>query len=195
MLRLLTALRSDESLMLAYQRGDYHAFEVVYMRHKDKLFAFLSRSCQQPAIVEELAQEAWTAIINTIDSYQSNARFKTYLFKVAYRKQVDYWRRQQQQQNTVSYDEQDCYQQSAIGSTDSNPEHQLQQMQQQQQLNRALQQLTPEQRDVLLLREEGFSQQEMAAITGVGRETVKSRLRYAGQQMQQQLLSTVEVRP
>lgn len=41
MLTLINRLRSDEALMLAYQRGDEAAFECLYHRHKDGLFAFL----------------------------------------------------------------------------------------------------------------------------------------------------------
>ena len=73
MLQLLDRFKSDESLMLAYQRGDAGAFESLYQRHKDPLFGFLYRSCPRAAIVEELAQETWKAVIKAAQRYQADA--------------------------------------------------------------------------------------------------------------------------
>ena len=54
-------------------------------------------------------------------------------------------------------------------------------------LMNAIADLPGEQRDVLLLQEQGFSQAEIAEITGAIAETVKSRLRYARKALRQQL--------
>ena len=48
-------------------------------------------------------------------------------------------------------------------------------------------QLPLEQRDALLLQEQGFSQKEIAEITGAGEETIKSRLRYARNALRERL--------
>ena len=77
------------------------------------------------------------------------------------------------------------------------PEASLVQHEQKQTLSGALARLSNEQRDVFLLREEGFTQEQIAEIIGVGRETVKSRLRYAGQHlrtiMEKQLVTGTEM--
>ena len=60
------------------------------------------------------------------------------------------------------------------------PERQLSQFEQRRRLQLAMDELPPEQREVLLLRlEQELTLEEIGEITGVGRETVKSRLRYA----------------
>jgi len=60
------------------------------------------------------------------------------------------------------------------------PETQLSEFEQRRRLQLAMEQLPDEQREVLQLRlEQELSLEEIAQITGVGRETVKSRLRYA----------------
>ena len=51
----------------------------------------------------------------------------------------------------------------------------------------AIARLPQEQRDALLLQEQGFSQRDIAEITGAVEETVKSRLRYARKQLREQL--------
>ena len=51
----------------------------------------------------------------------------------------------------------------------------------------AIGELPLEQRDALLLQEQGFSLAEIVEITGTGEETIKSRLRYARKQLRKQL--------
>ena len=65
---IFNALKSDETLMLAYQSGDARAFETVYLRHKDALFNFLFRSVRHMGVVEDLAQDVWMSIIHGIES-------------------------------------------------------------------------------------------------------------------------------
>ena len=62
----------------------------------------------------------------------------------------------------------------------SSPEHELSEFEQRRRLQLAIEELPGEQREVVLLRlEQELSLEEIGEITGVGRETVKSRLRYA----------------
>jgi RNA polymerase sigma-70 factor (ECF subfamily) len=172
---LLYRLRSDEALMLAYQRGNAVAFECLYRRHKDGLFAFLYRSCPQRDRVEELAQEAWMGVIKAAPSYEPKARFRTWLYQIARNRLVDMWRRQPPELQLPEVPE-------AMAATDIDlPEHRA------EQLLRAIGRLPAEQRDTLLLQQQGFSQREVAEITGVGEETVKSRLRYARNQLRTSL--------
>ena len=185
MRKLLQGLKSDESLMLAYQKGDSSAFEVLYMRHKEGLFAFLYRSCQQSAVVEELAHDAWTSIIRSIETYQPKARFKTYLYSVAHNKLVDHWRRDSRRSGHVDFDELE------IAADESSPEEISARGQIQKSLSDAIMQLPVEQRDAFLLREAGFSQEQIGEIVGAGKETVKSRLRYAGNQLRSSLVDNL----
>lgn len=165
-------LRADESLMKAYQRGDASAFEVLYSRHRLPVFAFLRRSGAPPDNVEALFQEAWMAIIRNMDRYQPSASFKTYLYQVAHRKLIDYWRKHKEE-GALEEDAADTLpNQDSVLTT---PEAQLLNAQ----VMRFIQQLPDEQRCAIVLRQQGFSQREIADITKVGPETVKSRLRYA----------------
>lgn len=173
---ILNKLKSDESLMLAYQRGDSTAFEVLYRRHKDALFGFLYRSCPQHSIAEELAHDAWTSIIRRVASYQATAAFKTYLFQVAHNKLIDYWRRNKNAALGVEFDE-------GIVLNNTGTQHGAEAQQLRLELRAAIENLPVEQRNTMLLREQGFSQDDIAAITGAERETVKSRLRYATQHL------------
>jgi len=70
----------------------------------------------------------------------------------------------------------------------STPERELSEFEQRRRLQLAMEELPEEQREVLILRlEQELSLEEIGAITGVGRETVKSRLRYAMDKLRQRL--------
>ena len=168
---LLYRLRSDEALMLAYQRGNAAAFECLYRRHKDGLFAFLYRSCPRRDRVEELAQETWMGVVKAAPSYEPKARFRTWLYQIAHNRLVDLWRREPPELHSPVMPE-------AIAATDND----ISELQAEQ-LLRTIGRLPAEQRDSLLLQQQGFSKREVAEITGVGEETVKSRLRYARRQL------------
>jgi len=176
MLTLINRLKSDEALMLAYQRGDTGAFDCLYHRHKDGLFAFLYRSCSRRAVVEELAQDAWMGVINSAPTYETEARFRTWLYQIAHNRLVDFWRRRDNQHTDLEN--------APEPATERHPELTGELT---ERLMSAIGQLPNEQRDALLLQEQGFSQREIADITRSGEETVKSRLRYARTQLRRQL--------
>ena len=177
MLQVLNRLKSDESLMLAYQNGDAGAFESLYRRHKDGLFSFLFRSCPRPAIVEELAQETWMAVVKSAVRYRPDARFRTWLFQIAHNRLVDFWRRPDNRHSPLN----------DIREEATAPEPEKSRDALQQRLMDAIGQLPEEQRNALLLQEQGFSHKDIAEITAAGEETVKSRLRYARKQLREQL--------
>lgn len=176
MLTLIHRFKSDDALMLAYQRGDTAAFESLYHRHKDGLFTFLYRSCSRRAIAEELAQEAWAGVINATPKYKAQGHFKTWLYQIGHNRLVDFWRRRDNQHVNL-----ENVPEPAADTTleASNELH--------QQLMALISELPGDQRDTLLLREQDFSLTEIAKITDCSEETVKSRLRYARKQLREQL--------
>lgn len=174
MRQLIHRLKSDEALMLAYQRGDVAAFDSLYRRHKDGLFTFLYRSCPRQAIVEELAQEAWEGVIDAAARYHPDARFRTWLYRIAHNRLVDFWRRRDNRMDSLEGVPE------PVATGDGAAELR-------QAVMEAVAALPGEQRDALLLQEQGFSLGDIAAITGAERETVKSRLRYARRQLRERL--------
>lgn len=176
------ASMADESLMLAYADGEAAAFDALYARHKPGLYRYFLRQLNnQPELANELFQDVWMKIINARASYQADASFATYLYRIAYNRLVDYWRSNLHKQQHIEYD--DSLQVAGLAPADD-----LQQKQQQEYLKQAIAALPEEQRSAILLKEEGaLSLADIAEITGVNRETVKSRLRYAMKHLKQVL--------
>ncbi len=172
MRQLINRLKSDEALMLAYQRGDTDAFECLYQRHKDALCTFLYRSYPRPAIVEELAQDAWFAVIDGAREFRADARFRTWLYQIARNRLTDFWRRKDNNHSALETDH------APLTDAGADEKKELA-----RELMAAIGSLPGEQRDALLLQEQGFSLRDIAKITGELEETVKSRLRYARKQL------------
>ena len=164
----------DAALMLRYKDGDVAAFDALYARHKDSVYRYLLRLSHDEQAARDVFQETWTKVIRARQRYQATARFSTYLFRIAHNCFIDYLRRNQRHTGS---DELDAENTPATGDQ---PDHVTERLLARERLDAALQQLPAEQRDVFLLREEaGLSLDEIALITGIGRETAKSRLRYA----------------
>lgn len=164
----------DSALMLRYRDGDAEAFDTLYRRHNDSLYRYLLRLCRHRDTAEDLFQEVWGKIIKTRERYRPTAKFTTFLYRVAHNCFIDHLRRNKRHTQTVDIDPDT---QCATGpDADTETERSLMR----RRLEAALRNLPEEQRDVFLLFEEAdLSLDEIARVTGVNRETAKSRLRYA----------------
>lgn len=174
---------SDRALMLQYQAGDGAAFDQLYEKHKGSVYRYFLRYGQDSNWAEELYQEVWIKIIRARDSYQPTAKFTTYLFQLAHNCLVDHVRKQSRRPRLVVND--DLEQEPHAGQS---AEDRFFSQQTNQLFLNALAQLPPEQKEAFLLREEAdLGLDDIAAVTGVGRETVKSRLRYANGKLKELL--------
>jgi RNA polymerase sigma-70 factor (ECF subfamily) len=175
---LATAVTTDEELMVAYRDGDVQAFDILFARHRDGLFRYLSRQSGNQNLAEEIFQEAWASVIKHRANYTVRARFKTYLFHIAHNKLIDYYRRNSRI-DAISYEDEAPQMHEPIIS-DDNPEHSADTQRKVLRLLKLLERLPAAQREVFIMHEEtGMSLSEIAHTLEVSRDTVKSRLRYA----------------
>ena len=167
---------SDEALMTAYAEGHPDAFETLYARHRTGLFRFVYRQVRTAPLAEDIFQDIWQRVIVARRRFRADARFVSWLYTIAHNRLNDHWRAQRHRPEAPT----DAEQRTAAIAADDDPERSLSQFEQLRRLQLALEALPPEQREIVIMRlEQGFSMEEIAEITGVGRETVKSRLRYA----------------
>jgi RNA polymerase sigma-70 factor (ECF subfamily) len=166
----------DRDLMCRYGNGDVRAFELLYARHKGPLFRYLDRRCFSHETAEEIFQEVWTRVIGARTRYRPTAKFTTWLYQLAHNCYVDHVRRSSRRVRLVGDEE------ATVAAPD--PERSALEQIADEELARdfaaALAALPAEQKNAFLLHEEaGLTLAEIAQVTGVSRETVKSRLRYA----------------
>lgn len=183
--------RSDEGLMLAYRAGDAAAFELLYRRHRSRLHRHLAHQCGDGRVADELYQEVWLRVIKARADYQPLAKFSTWLYRIAHHCLIDHYRRQARDKvqlwSQLSPAE-DASVDDFPAPADLTPPRQVERLQLQARLGAALAELPEPQREAFLLAEEGgLTLDEIAAATGTGRETAKSRLRYALARLRQSL--------
>jgi RNA polymerase sigma-70 factor (ECF subfamily) len=172
---------SDEELMLMYQRGDAAAFEVLYTRHKGRMYRFILRQCGNRHTAEELFQDVWMNLIQHRRQYQVKAKFTTYLYTIARHRIIDQFRK-----NRDTGTPPEPVVETDLESGLQAPDELAALQQDAGRLLAGIAGLPPEQREAVLLKEEGgMSLREIAALTGVSTETAKSRLRYAIKKLQQ----------
>lgn len=170
---------SDEQLMLRYRDGDAAAFEELYGRHRGGVFRYVLRQVGLRSASEEIFQEIWIKIVTSRLRYRVEARFATFLYHVAHNCVMDHFRRKTPL-HLISLDDDEDAGHQVAGPERDQPERAVALRQSAARLLNALAKLPAEQRDAFLLHEEGgLTLEEIAEVTAVGRETVKSRLRYA----------------
>lgn len=169
---------SDERLMLAYRDGDTAAFESLYTRYRSRLYRHLANQCGNPRLAEELYQDIWLKVVNARADYEPLAKFSTWLFRIAHHRLVDHYR-QHGRDALAAYDD-EADPDAFPAPADANPARLAERRDTAQRLAAALDALPAPQREAFLMAEEGgLTLEEIAHATGTGRETVKSRLRYA----------------
>jgi len=163
--------RSDEALMKDYTNGNMQAFELLYGRHRGPLYRYILRQVKDTATANDLFQGSWEKIIKASGNYRPSAPFRAWMYRIARNHMVDYFRRIRPVSDILP---------DNIKADNPAPEDQLLDEQRSSDLREAIKQLPVEQKDVLLLKlEAGLDLQTIADVTGVSRETAKSRLRYA----------------
>jgi RNA polymerase sigma-70 factor (ECF subfamily) len=167
----------DAGLMARFAAGDGPAFEQLYRRHRGGLYNYIRRLAPQGE-AEEIFQEVWMAVVKSSGHYAPTARFTTFLFAIAHRRVADFYRRRRpegalpEELHDGGRSPEAMAQNAALGVA----------------LSLAVNQLPREQREAFLLRAEaGLSVEEIAEVTGVPRETAKSRLRYANRALREKL--------
>jgi len=179
----------DEDLMLGYAAGDAAAFDTLYARHKGGVYRYLLRQCRDAGIAEQLFQDVWMNLIRVRATYQPSAKFTTWLYTLAHNRLIDHHRASGRVTLLSADDEHHAEIVSALpASRRDEPESRAANRELGARLKDAVAALPPAQREAFLLQHEGgLTLEEIAALTGVGAETVKSRLRYATAKLRAEL--------
>jgi RNA polymerase sigma-70 factor, ECF subfamily len=186
---------SDEVLMVSYQRGDREAFALLVRRYNKQVYNFVLRQLRSPALSEDVTQDVFMRLVQSAADFKHEARFSTWLYAIARNLCIDQLRRLQHRRHP-SLDQ-------PLGASDEGPtlgdslaaqhpstsaERAAVSSEVQATIVKAVDALPDEQREVFLLREiADLPFKDIADITGVPENTVKSRMRYALDRLKQAL--------
>lgn len=177
--------RTDNELFALYLEGDCEAFRELFHRHARSLFNFASRMLGNPALAEEVAQEAFTRVVRRPPDLSRGTKFSTYLYSVGRNLCIDELRKRRTRRhaplnektgadgNGRTLEERLAADAPATDAGAMNREYR-------ERIEDALGQLPTEQREVFMLREfADLPFAEVADAVGCSENTAKSRMRYA----------------
>ncbi len=157
-------------------------FEILVGRYKNAIVSFLFRFTGDFRTSEDLAQETFLRVFRKIGDYDSTAKFSTWLYTIAANLAKDeFKRRARHPAKSLDWqgggDTTRDMPQAKADTTDSVPDVRLQREEARRNVNRALEMLDPQDREVLILKDiEGLSYEEIAQVLNLPMGTVKSRI-------------------
>ncbi len=169
----------DRELVRLSQGGNEAAFEDLVRRHQQRVFALVNGILRRPDDAEDVAQQVFLKAYLGIKRFDQRAAFSTWLYKIAVNECWDYLRKKKVRPLVYEADlsEEQVSRLDGIVSADRPPEGPNDRAEARELLERMLDTLPEQDRQLLLLKEvEGFSVQELAEILKLNVNTVKVRL-------------------
>lgn len=171
---------SDQALIDLYVNGDDKSFEILVHRHKSKIYTSIILFVKDEELAEDIFQEVFIKIIDTIrkGKYYHDGKFLQWALRIAYNLCVDHFRRNKRRGNVSLSDDFDIF--DVLQSPDANMEQTMVKEQTHDKIRMIIDQLPPEQREVVILRHYAdMSFKEIASLTRVSINTALGRMRYA----------------
>ena len=183
---------SDEAkLVERAKQGDLDAFTTLVNRYDGKILRLTQHITGNRADAEDALQEAFLKAFSHLQQFQGDARFYTWLVRIAVNESLMKLRKRKTA-NTVSLDEpvetEDDSLPREVAAWDPNPEERYAQQELREILDRAVQSLPPIFRTVFVLRDlDHLSTEETAEALNLSVPAVKSRLLRARLQLREKL--------
>ncbi len=171
---------SDHQLIELYLEGNEKAFETLLHRHKAKIYTSIYLFCKDQALAEDIFQEVFIKIINTLRGgrYNHEGKFLQWALRIAHNLCVDNFRRDKRRPTMGPSDDFDIF--NVLSLTDESPEQSIMRSQVHDRVRKLVDNLPDEQREVVVLRHYAdMSFKEIASLTRVSINTALGRMRYA----------------
>ena len=174
----------DSALIARFQSGDSGVFDLLYLRHRNRIHGVVLSMISNPDDALDITQEVFLKAYQGLERFKQASQFYSWLYRIAVNQCVDYMRRQSKHRVLINepFCEETFYQDSI------QPTAALEKDEFHCQLRTALQALTPCQRRVFLLRyQEELPLKAIARRLGRSTGTIKSHLFHARRTLHHQL--------
>ncbi len=178
----------DTRLVEAIRSGDTGAYRELVERYQSRVFAMICGMVRDREEARDITQDTFVKAYRNLDRFRLDSSFYTWLYRIAMNASIDYLRRQKVRKHSEYDDE--------FGKRDDggamDPLHQkmdprkdFERKRLRARIFEALDELSPEHRQIVVLREiEGLSYAEISDTMGIPEGTVMSRLFYARRKLQ-----------
>lgn len=188
----------EEVLVQRAKGGDRQAFRELMERHQRSVFQQCLSILRNSSDAQDLVQETFIRVHRNLDKFEGNAKFSTWLYRIARNACIDHLRKTKRRDasnfdeyvdmnNEAAFD--DNFMPTPLGFS---PSRVAGRRELREQIERAFDTLTPAHREIINLREiEGLSYEEIAERLDIAKGTVMSRLHHARQNAQRALADYV----
>jgi RNA polymerase sigma-70 factor (ECF subfamily) len=186
------AQMDDAAIMLELRAGNMAGFDFLIQKYRKPIIHFMYRMVRNQAIAEELAQEVFLRVYRSRETYRAEARFSTWLYRIATNLGVNYARdnRHERMASTVYLDEADSETGTTPDVADSTPGAEAD-MLQRERLNAIRQHVMelPERQRVAVLmhKYEGLDYRQIGDVLKLSESATKSLLFRAYQTLREKL--------
>ncbi len=196
---------SDQQLIESIKNGDQAAFGLLLEKYQKRAYYFCLHLVSQPEDAEDLAQEGFVRVFKNIQAFRGTASFQTWFYQILLNLCRSYHRRRYLVNrftfNFTQRDGEDEGMEQSLEtcvpdqSLDGDPQRLLNNEELKQQLEKSLQALPRQQKEVFTLKHfEELKISEIAGITGLAEGTVKTHLFRAVQRLREILKEFKEQR-
>src|SRR3954469_6934071 len=196
-----TAAQSDVSetdLVKRCQEGDSEAFDELVTRYRTRVFGMIYNMVHNEQDAWDLAQDSFIKAWKSIGRFRGQSSFYTEIYRIVMNGTIDWVRKKQVKGSGAEFD--DAIQlkeidpaSKTVPKPDALPFERIQQGEIRSQIDKAIAQLSPEHRAVILMKEiEDMQYHEIAEALGCSIGTVMSRLFYARKKLQTLLKDVYE---
>lgn len=181
----------EQKWIHAAREGDQNAFAELVRLYEKKVFALTLRMCKNPEDAAEAAQEAFLAAWQGLPNFRGDAAFSTWLYRLASNACVDLLRREGRHRDAAGPSFNDDEANLEVPDTAASPHDLAERAELRAQVEDGLAALSPEHREVLVLREiHQLSYDEISRILNLDTGTVKSRISRGRRQLRNFLLKS-----
>lgn len=169
---------TDTELVAAAKRGDQDAFATLVERHQDMVYSLALRMVGNPDDAADMAQDAFFNAWRGLPKFDARSAFSTWLYRLTSNACIDFLRRENRRGAlSMTVEDKEGERQIEVPDERYSPQRALDRQEAHAALERGLAALSPQHRQILLLRElEGLSYAEIAACLDLEEGTVKSRI-------------------
>lgn len=182
----------EEALIAQHLSGDSAAFDALVAQYQDRLFSLALRMLGNHEDAQDAVQEILLRMLRALPAFRGEARFSTWLYRLAANVCMDCRRHQYKGGVKVEL----VPELDQTGASEPGPEGTMETACTSVLIDRALKQLPVQQRLLIVLSDrEELGNAEVADILGIGQGTLKSRLHRARQALRRVLERGVAIDP
>ena len=174
----------DRELITKYLSGDEKAFEVLLMRHKDRIFRFVNMKVKDNALAQDIFQDTFIKVVNTLKcgNYNEEGKFLPWVMRIAHNLVIDFFRKHNKvrliSESSSFSDDYNIF--HTLKHEDENVQEEMTRVELEGQMVNLVEHLPTTQRDILKMRIfKEMSFKDIADLEGISINTALGRMRYA----------------